>query len=281
MINTKNNNTDENPLEVKILSILTDNEFCRKKLDGEEEKKMAEIIKKIIMNKMPILITVLFGGYKSPHTGLTDPCLAEVKTLQRLNFLLVKLRMIYPYGAQLYVITTGRKGEIANGVSPAITSSYENKIIKIANNFEGIKVIPIKLLYEKFFNNGNMKAVIEEEKKKQAKLLKDPNFLAEKIKIAQRHGSLPLSDLDEESKKKAIENALTYSALSSVEQGMLLKEFDTFIKLSFRKEGEKNAISLYTCRKKMIHQPWNNNCKGCTREEKCFAESKNGRILYT
>lgn len=242
---------------------------------------MAEIIKKIITNKMPISITVLFGGYKSPHTGLTDPCLAEIKTLQRLNFLLVKLRMIYSYGVQLYVITTGRKGEIANGVSSVITSSYENKIIKIADNFKGIKVIPIGLLYEKFFNNGNMKAKIEEEKKKQIKLLNDPVFLVEKIKIAKKHGSLSLSESDEESKKKAIENALTYSALSSVEQEMLLREFGTFIKLSFRKEGEKNAISLYTCRKKMIHQPWNNKCKGCTREQKCFAESKSGKILYT
>lgn len=211
---------------------------------------------------------------------MTNPDLAEIKTLQRLDILLNKLRMVYPHGAELYLITTGKKGEIANGISPEKTSVYEEKISKIAKNFKGMRVIPIGLLYRKFFNNGNLEEILKQEKSGQAKLLEDKEFLAEKIKIAEKHNSLPLTTMDEESRKKAIESAIIYSILSSKEPKIMSSEFGAFIKVSFRIKGEEGALSLFTCRKKMIHQPWNNSCTKCMHRNRCFSESRSGKIIY-
>jgi len=272
-------NTDKEPLEVKIINILTSKKFCRKKPDKEESNKLETTIKLFIGENKPLRLVVLFGGYKNPHTGLTDPDLAETKTLQRLNILLGKLRMVYPGGAELYVVTTGKKGEIANGISPQKTSVYEKKISNIAKNFRGINIIPIGSLYSKFFNNGRLEEMISEERNKQSQFLEDENYLAEKIKIAEKHNSLPLNG-DEESRKKAVESAIIYSILSSKEPEILDSEFGSFIKLSFRIKGEEGALPFFTCRKKMIHQPWNNACVNCMHLNRCFAESKNGKIIY-
>lgn len=241
---------------------------------------MEATIKSFIEKSEPLRLVVLFGGYKNPSTGLINPDLAEIKTLQRLNTLLNKLRAVYLHGVELYVVTTGKKGEIANGISPEKTSSYEEKISTIAKNFRGIEVVPIGLLYRKFFNNGKMEKTIEEEKKKQAKLLKNEECLAEKIKIAEKHNSLPLRDTDKKDRKRAVKSAIIYSILSSKEPEIMNKEFGAFIKLSFRIKGEEKAISLFTCRKGTIHQPWNNVCAKCMHRNRCFAESRSGKIIY-
>jgi hypothetical protein len=260
---------------------LTSNKFCRKKPCDEEKIKMEAIIKSFIDEERPLRLAALFGGYKNPTTGLTNPDLAEIKTLERLDALLNKLRAIYSHGAELYLVTTGKKGEIANGISPEKTFVYEEKISKIAGNFKKIKVVPIGSLYKKFFNNGNLEEMLRREKEKAELLvLTDKELLAEKIKIAEKHNSLPLSTTNGESRDKAIESALAYSILSDQEPKILSDEFRAFIKLSFRTKGENGAISLFTCRKGVIHQPWNNACTKCMHRDRCFAESKSGKIIY-
>jgi hypothetical protein len=264
-------NTKET-LESKIITVLTSNRFCRKKPNEKEKKETETVIKSFIEKSRPLLLVVLFGGYKNPSTGLINPDLAEIKTLERLNTLLDKVREIYPHGVELYIITTGKKGEIANGISPEKTSVYERKISDIAKNFKGIKVIPIGLLYHKFYNNGNLENMLKREKNEQMKLPETMEQLAEKIKIAKKHNSLPLNAADKVNKEKAIESAITYSILSSIEPKIMESEFHEFIKLSFRVKGEKNALSLFTCKKGTIHQPWNNSCTRCIHKNRCFAE---------
>lgn len=278
MINTKNNNTDENPLEVKIMNVLTNNKFCRKKPSEWGKNRIKETIKSFTENNKPIRLVVLFGGYKNPSTELFSPDLAEINTLQRLNILISNLCAVYSYGAELYIVTTGKKGEIANEIPSQETIAYEEQLCEITKNFAGIKIIPIGNLYEKFFNNGNMEKIVMEGKR-QAESWKDDKDLTEKIEIARRHNPL-LAKNGEESIKKALGSALIYSSLSSREPEMLVKEFGKFIKLSFRMGGEEKAISLFTCRKGMQKQPWNNKCKGCQHEQECLAGSKSSKILY-
>ncbi len=243
-----------------------------------EKEAIKETIKTFTEKNKPLLLVTLFGGYKNPSTELTRPDFAETKTLKRLNDLLNKLRAIYPFGAELRIITTGKKGELSNEISPKQTLVYERLICGIAKNFKGIKVIPIGLLYGKFFKNGDLEEAVSEGKRR-AKIWNNDKDLSEKLKIAFKHN--PHLDVNsEENIKKAMESTMVYLTLSSKEPEIMANEFKNFIKLSFRTKGEMNAISLFTCRKGMQKQPWNNKCKGCQHEQRCFAESKSGKILY-
>lgn len=247
---------------------ITNKKYCRKNPEEETKIKIINAISVFRNMREPLKFVVLFGGYKNPDTGLIEPGLSEIMTIKRLADLMKKIEISYPYNVQLNIVTTGRKGEIANGILHDLTSVYEKGIKKIAeSNFANIKVIPIGEIYES--------AGVANE----AKLIRN-NVIAqktqtEKIGIAKRH------NLKEISEEEAVINVSVYESLTGIEPIILKQYFGDFIKLSFRQYAEDGAISMFTCKKGMVKQPWNGSCRSCKHANHCESHFRTGKIIYS
>lgn len=254
-----------------IINIITHKKYCRKKPD---EKTKTEIINKISIfknRKDPLKFVVLFGGYKNPKIGTKEIGLSEILTIKRLADIMEKIENCYPYGAELYIITTGKKGEIANGITSDLTDFYENQIQRIVENFSNIKVIPIGDLY-------NIPKIIDQVnaiKSVKSDIKNSKNNQEKKIKIAMKHNMKKISE------DEAARNVETYAALTEIEPIILKEYFGNHIKLSFRQEVEIGAVPMFTCKKGMVKQPWNGICNGCKHTNHCLNHIKTGKIIYS
>ncbi len=167
-------------------------------------------------------------------------------------------------------MTTGRKGEIANGIPSDLTEYYESKIKRIAeNNYSNIKVVPISYLYDSPGVVNQVKAIVSNRNNGN-----EENIKIKKLMIAARH------NLKEISEQEAIRNAKTYAALTEIEPIALNEYFGNHIKLSFREDVSAGEVPMYTCKKGMLKQSWNGTCGGCKFANHCRSHITTGKIIY-
>lgn len=252
------------------MKMILHSKYRRKNPDEKTKTEIIKIIEEFKKEKKPLKFVVLFGGYKNPNTGMRIPGMNELLTIKRLSDFVKKIGNIYPYGVGLYIITTGKKGEIANGITSDLTAVYESQIKRIAvKNFCDIKVIPIAELYKTLEIAEQIKVIIKNRNNGNGN-----NIQKEKLKIAKKHSMTEITE------HEAVRNAKVYEDLTEIEPIILEEYFGCHIKLSFRKEAEDGAISLYTCKKGMAKQPWNGTCNGCKYINHCLSHIKTGKIIY-
>lgn len=270
-------------LESEILKILTRRKFCRKKPKAE---KIIQQIKEAVREGEPLTFLAIFGSYKNPNVITSPwPDLSEEKTLERMAKLMSQLKTIYSPGGIIKLVTTGKKGELANKIPSERIQIYEGRIKEIVkeNNFP-IEMIPWGDLFEKYKEICELPEVKEEtreihEKFNQFKQNQGTEenkiFWQKQIDRARRHA--PPNTPEEEIEERAL-NYIIYTDI--IEPRLLQKEFgEEVINLSFRPEIDPTTIPLFTCKKGVIKQPWNNTCEGCQFQNKCISTSETTDFL--
>lgn len=259
-----------------IWNILTSREFCRGKKRIDKELIQRQIEDFVVEGK-PLKFLGLFGGYKNPNVVQSPyPDLSEIRTLERIAMIIEKITQRYSPGGEIILVTTGKKGELANCISFERVQIYEDKIKEIVKE----KSLPIEIitwgeLFEKHKRIQGLSEVKEEIKKIREEFdkfikgnlarEKDGLFWQKQMQRAKRHAQPSMS-------KEIEEMALNYAIFEIIEERFLREEFnEEVIRISFRPKIEHNAISLYACKKGVIRQPWNNTCTKCEFHRDCHS----------
>ena len=227
-------------------------------------KPDASILKQIeslTQGRKPVQLVIGYGCVKNQNvTSRFLPDLAEEKALGAFVEMAEAMKKINPAGLQVKIITSGKRAELVNYVSPEKTTAYHSALQKLILQKgwqDVIEIIPIGDLYlarGQEFQRALVEARSEIEQEWNKPVL--AKFWQMEIEHARRN--ICRDGLEPEVIKAISErSAFNYQVFRRAEQKVRLIEerFPEAIKASYN-IGHKDTLVLWTLEPGNITQPW-------------------------